>query len=74
MVKATGYKGRILDLWFQDDPILVARRAAGEQEVTESIRRGPYYKAFADVVAIRPIRRDSRGVWQATKDIQMVKG
>jgi protocatechuate 3,4-dioxygenase beta subunit len=71
IVKAAGYKARLVDLWFQDDPILVARRAAGEPEVTEAIRNTPYYKASAEVVAIRPVSRDSSGVWHATRDIQM---
>lgn len=71
IVKAAGYKSRLVDLWFQDDPILVARRAAGEPEVTDAIRNTPYYKASAEVVAIRPVRRDAKGVWHAIRDIQM---
>jgi protocatechuate 3,4-dioxygenase beta subunit len=71
IVKAEAYKARLVDLWFQDDPILVARRAAGEPEVTEAIRNTPYYRASAEVVAIRPVSRDSNGVWHATRDIQM---
>lgn len=73
VVKANGYKARILDLWFEDDPILVARRAAGEPEVPASMRNSPYYKASSDLVAIRPVTRDARGVWHATRDIQMFK-
>jgi protocatechuate 3,4-dioxygenase beta subunit len=71
IVKAEGYKPRLVDLWFQDDPILIARRAAGEAEITEAIQSTPYYKASAEVVAIRPVSRDSSGVWHATRDIQM---
>jgi protocatechuate 3,4-dioxygenase beta subunit len=73
VVKAPGYKARLLDLWFEDDPILVARRAAGEPEIPPGIRNSPYYKASADVVAIRPVTRDAGGVWHATRDIQMFK-
>lgn len=42
IVKAMGYKARIVDLWRQDDPILAARRAAGRPEVTDSLRNTPY--------------------------------
>jgi protocatechuate 3,4-dioxygenase beta subunit len=71
VVKAAGFKARLVDLWFQDDPILVARRAASEPEVPEAIRNSPYYKASVEVVAIRPVSRDSNDVWHATRDIQM---
>lgn len=71
IVKAMGYKSRIVDLWFQDDPILVARRAAGQPEVTAALRNTPYYRTSAEVIAIRPVARDAAGVWQATRDIQM---
>jgi hypothetical protein len=73
VVKATDYKTRLLDLWFEDDPILVARRANGEPEVPPSIRKSSYYIASSDVVAIRPLRRDATGVWHTTRDIQMFK-
>jgi protocatechuate 3,4-dioxygenase beta subunit len=73
VVKASGYKARLVDLWFEDDPILVARRAAGEPEVPPGIRNSPYYKAHSDVVEIRPVTRDASGVWHATRDIQMFK-
>lgn len=73
VVKAAGYKARLLDLWFEDDPILVARRAAGEPEIPAGIRNSSYYKASSDVVAIRPVARDASGAWHATRDIRMFK-
>ena len=73
VVKAKDYKSRLLDLWFEDDPILVARRANREPEVPPSIQKSSYYIASADVVAIRPVRRDINGVWHTTRDIQMLK-
>lgn len=73
VVKAPRYKARLLDLWFADDPILAARRAAGEPEIPSGIRNSPYYKASPDLVAIRPVTRDPTGVWQTTRDIQMFK-
>lgn len=72
IVVAQGYKPRIFDLWFQDDPILVARREAGEPEVPQSIRNSPIYKAAPDVVAIRPITRDATGRWHAVRDLNMI--
>jgi protocatechuate 3,4-dioxygenase beta subunit len=73
VVKAAGYKARLLDLWFEDDPILVARRAAGEPEIPPGIRNSPYYRASSDVVEIRPVTRDANGVWHATRDVRMFK-
>ena len=73
IVKATGYKARIVDLWFQDDPILAARRAAGLPEVTDALRNTPYYRASAEVIAIRPVARDVDGTWHTTRDIQMFR-
>jgi protocatechuate 3,4-dioxygenase beta subunit len=73
VVKAAGYKARLLDLWFEDDPILVARRSAGEPEIPPGIRNSPYYKISSDVVEIRPVARDANGVWHATRDIRMFK-
>jgi protocatechuate 3,4-dioxygenase beta subunit len=72
VVVARGYKPRIFDLWFQDDPILVARRQAGEPQVPQSIRNSPFYKAAPDVVAIRPVARDSAGTWHAVRDLDMI--
>ena len=72
IVVAEGYKPRIFDLWFQDDPILVARRTAGEPEVPPSIRDSPIYKVAPDVVSIRPVTRDAAGTWHAVRDLQMI--
>ena len=44
VVKADGYKARLLDLWFEDDPILVARRAAGEPEIPPGFGTRPTTK------------------------------
>jgi protocatechuate 3,4-dioxygenase beta subunit len=72
VVVVSGYKPRIFDLWFQDDPILVARRQAGEPEIQQSMRNSPFYKAAPDLIAIRPIRRDAAGVWHAVRDLDMI--
>ena len=45
IVVAAGYKPRIFDLWFQDDPILVARLQAGEPLVQRVNAQQFIYKA-----------------------------
>jgi protocatechuate 3,4-dioxygenase, beta subunit len=72
VVVALGYKPRIFDLWFQDDPILVARRQAGEPQIPQSMRNSPFYKAAPDGIAIRPITRDATGTWHAVRDLDMI--
>jgi protocatechuate 3,4-dioxygenase beta subunit len=72
IVVARGYKPRIFDLWFQDDPILVARRQAGEPQIPQSLRNSPFYKAAPDNIAIRPVTRDAAGVWHAVRDLDMI--
>jgi predicted esterase len=64
VVRAAGYKPRLLDLWFEDDPELAARRSAGRPEVPLNFPRG--------AVAIRPVARDAGGIWRTTRDIEMV--
>jgi len=72
IVVARGYKPRIFDLWFQDDPILVARRQAGEPQIQQSMRDGSFYKAAPDLIAIRPVGRDAAGIWHAVRDLDMI--
>jgi protocatechuate 3,4-dioxygenase beta subunit len=72
VVVAPGYQPRLFDLQFQDDPILVARREAGEPEVPQSIRNSRCFKAEPDLIAIRPVRRDADGVWHTVRDLDMV--
>jgi hypothetical protein len=73
VVIAPGYKPRLLDLWFDDDPVLAARRKAGEPEVPVGIRDSTVCRARPDCVAIRPVTRDARGVQHTDRDIQMVR-
>ena len=66
VVTASGYKPRMFDLWFEDDPILAARRAAGQPEVPLALQ--------GDYLAILPVTRDASGVWHvAGHDLQMLK-
>jgi protocatechuate 3,4-dioxygenase beta subunit len=72
VVVAPGYKPRMFDLWFQDDPVLVALREAAEPQIPLSLRRSPSYKAAPDSIVIRPVKRDSAGVWHAVRDLDMI--
>ena len=72
IVVARGYKPRIFDLWFQDDPILVARLQAGEPLIQQSLRNSPFYKAAPDNIAIRPVFRDATGTWRVVRDLDMI--
>ena len=65
IVRARGYKPLLLDLWFEDDPELLARRNAGRPEIPTNFPQ--------DVVAIRPVTRDADGTWRTSRDIQMVR-
>ena len=73
VVTAPGYKPRLLDLWFQDDPILAARRKAGQPDVPAGIRDGSVCRSLPDCVLIRPVTRDAGGVLRTTRDIQMIR-
>lgn len=65
VVTAPGYKPRMFDLWFEDDPILAARRAAGTPEVPPALQ--------GDYLAIRPVTRDASGISHVTHDLAMLK-
>jgi protocatechuate 3,4-dioxygenase beta subunit len=65
IVRARGYKPLLLDLWFDDDPELAARRREGRPEIPVSFPK--------NVVAIRPVTRDADGTWHATRDIETVR-
>jgi len=58
VVSAPGYKTRLRDFWFADDPLTVERCKAG---VTTG---------FCGLVG--PVTRDADGVWHATHDFEMV--
>jgi protocatechuate 3,4-dioxygenase beta subunit len=62
VVVAPGYQPRMFDLWFQDDPILIALRQSGQPQIPQSLRNSPFYKAAPDGIAIRPVIRDPTGV------------
>ena len=72
IVSAPGYKPRLFDLWFQDDPILVERREAGEPQLPQGMRNNNYFLAGPDFIAIRPVVRDASGTWHAVRDLDMI--
>jgi protocatechuate 3,4-dioxygenase beta subunit len=57
-----GYKPRMFDLWLADDPLIEERRKAGT----------PVPGAPGQVV-VRPVTRDTAGVWHATRDLEMLR-
>ena len=65
LVRAPSYHPLLLDLWFDDDPELLARRQAGRPEIPPNFPK--------NTVAIRPVTRDAEGVWRTTRDIEMVR-
>lgn len=73
VVIAQGYKPRMLELRFADDPILAARRKAGEPDVQPGIINGPVCRSLPDCVVISSVTRDAQGVWHAARDIQMIR-
>jgi protocatechuate 3,4-dioxygenase beta subunit len=64
VVNAAGYKPRMFDLRFDDDPIIAARRKAGRPDDD-----GP----APGWVVVRPVTRDANGVWHVTRDLEMVR-
>jgi hypothetical protein len=60
VVRAPGYKPRLFEIWFEDDPVLAALRKAGLPDVPA------VYPPWA--VEIRPVTRDADGVWHSTRD------
>jgi protocatechuate 3,4-dioxygenase beta subunit len=61
VVTAPGYKPRLFDLWLGDDPILLKNQAEGRTDL------------LPPAMFIRPITRDTAGVWHATHDIEMLR-
>jgi len=72
IVIAPGYKPRLFDLWFQDDPILMRRRTAGEPQIPQGIRDNNYFLEGPDFIAIRPVVRDASGTWHTVRDLDMI--
>lgn len=72
IVIAAGYRPRLMDLWFQDDPILIERREAGEPQIPQGVRNNEYFLGGPDFIAIRPVVRDAIGTWHAVRDLDMI--
>ena len=60
VVTAPGYKPRLIDVWFADDPLTVERCKAGV----------PKLPGFCALVG--PVTRDAGRVWHATHDLEML--
>ena len=63
VVTKPGYGPRMFELWFDDDAILAAWRKAGRPDVPAGYP--------PDAVEVRPVTRDSAGVWHATRDLKL---
>jgi hypothetical protein len=73
VLRAPGYKPRLMDLWFDDDLIVIERRKAGQPEVPDSIRNSSVCRSAPDCVAVRPVTRDGNGIWHATRDFELIR-
>ena len=73
VVIAPGYVPRLIDLWFDDDPMLLARRQAGYPVIDDTVRALPACRTRPDCVVVSPVSQDVKGTWHAIRDIQMVK-
>ena len=63
VVNASGYRSRMVELWFADDPAIAARKAAGEPIIPIVYPPG--------VVQILPVIRDAQGVWRCSQTIEL---
>jgi protocatechuate 3,4-dioxygenase beta subunit len=64
VVNAPGYKPRLLDLRFDDDPVIAARRKRGVPD-NDGFEPGK--------MVVRPVKRDANGVWHVTRDVEMIR-
>jgi protocatechuate 3,4-dioxygenase beta subunit len=64
VVRAPGYKPRMMDLRFEDDPVIAARRTAGLPD-DDGFEPGK--------MVVRPVKRDANGVWHVTRDLEMIR-
>jgi hypothetical protein len=64
VVNAAGYKPRLVDLRFEDDPVIAARRKRGIAD-EDGFEPGK--------MVVRPLKRDASGVWHVTRDLEMIR-
>ena len=64
VVSETGYKSRMMDLRFEDDPVIAARRKEGIAD-DDGFEPGK--------MVVRPVARDASGVWHVTRDLEMIR-
>jgi protocatechuate 3,4-dioxygenase beta subunit len=73
VLSAPGFKPRLVDLWFENDPVLEARRKTGEVLVPSAIADSSVCNSLPDCVVISPIVQGANGIMYTTRDIQMIK-
>src|SRR5262245_46950945 len=64
VVNTPGCKPRLVDLRFEDDPVIVARRKRGIAD-DDGFEPGK--------MVVRPVTRDASGVWHVTRDLEMFR-
>ena len=64
VVNAPKYKPRLVDLRFEDDPVMAARRKRGIAD-DDGFEPGK--------MVVRPVKRDASGVWHVTRDLEMIR-
>ena len=64
VVSAPGYKSRMMDLRFEDDPVIAARWKMGIAD-DDGFEPGK--------MVVRPVKRDASGVWHVTRDLEMIR-
>jgi len=73
IVNAHGYEPLLLELQFQDDPIVVAQLKTGKPSLDPvAFKNGPC-KSRPDCVLTQAVTRDAQGVSHVIRDIQMVR-
>ena len=60
IVRAAGFAAQLLDLWFDDDPVLLARRNAGLPEIPPGDRQGGRGDQASRERCCRCLARDAR--------------
>lgn len=73
VIRVDGYLPRLVDLWFDDDPILASRRSRGENDVPSAIYDSTVCRSQPDCVVISEVQRDANGSWHASRDVQMFR-
>ena len=73
IVNARGYAPLLLELQFQDDPIVIAQLKTGKPWLDPAAFQNGPCKSRPDCILTQPVVRDAQGVSHVVRDIQMVR-